>query len=241
MSKKISTTNEIQSLLEDLMKAEETRAAELKKRLDELTKQLSEKNVATGQTSVTLGADVTLHVGNNKFDKHISSNASYDDFVHNVKITLGAESEFVGYRDDQGRSILLRTNQDIKNMFSWYFAQEIPFIQVISIPTDEAKLIHKFSLRKETALKEGVAIFRCEATGPDSPLIFLSIPTNFNKDEGFNYLQGIFGQFASLMFVDDSEDIITVDSNESWEYCIETGAAMSKGGRFQLLLIQTAQ
>jgi hypothetical protein len=42
------------------------------------------------------------------------------------------------------------------------------------------------------------------------------------------------------MFVDEADDVITIDSVESWEYCIETAASMAKAGKFSLLLVETS-
>lgn len=236
----LTQTNEIQSLLEDLMKREEERGAQLKKRMEDLSAQLSEKNVGTTVlTEVKFGDTVTLRVGTGKFDKVIRANASFEDFLKVVQVALGTDKANVGYKDDQGRAVWIRTNQDIHFMFMSYFAQELQNIQVVSIPLDEISSIEKFNLRKEIVHKDGMAVFKCECAGPEGPLIFLAIPNNFSMDDGFAYLQGIFGSLSSLMFVDEAEDIITIDSTESWEYCLETGIAMSKMGRFPLLLIQT--
>ena len=222
------------------MKREEERGAQLKKRMEDLSAQLSEKNVGTTVlTEVKFGDTVTLRVGTGKFDKVIRANASFEDFLKVVQVALGTDKANVGYKDDQGRAVWIRTNQDIRFMFMSYFAQELQNIQVVSIPLDEISSIEKFNLRKEIVHKDGMAVFKCECTGPEGPLIFLAIPNNFSMDDGFAYLQGIFGSLSSLMFVDEAEDIITIDSTESWEYCLETGIAMSKMGRFPLLLIQT--
>ena len=43
-----------------------------------------------------------------------------------------------------------------------------------------------------------------------------------------------------MMFLDEADDLITVDSKESWEYLIETGVAMSKNGRYPLIILQTS-
>lgn len=219
------------------MRQETEREASLKKRMEELSEQLSQKNVGTVLKDVQLGQNVTLHIGSGKFAKVLKANARYEDFLSTVQTSLGTDNANVGYRDDQGRTVWIRTKQDIHFMSMWYFAQELPFIQIVSIPLDDISTISK-NLNKEKIYKSGMAIFRCESVGPDGPLIFLAIPNNMNKDEGFKYLTTVFGQINSLMFVDEAEDIITIDSTESWEYCIETGVAMSKIGRFPLLLMQ---
>lgn len=238
----LTQTNEIQSLLEDLTKREEERGEQLKKRMEELSAQLSQKNVsAQVLTEVKFGDTVRLRIGTGKFEKVIRANATFDDFLKFVQVTLGTDKANVGYKDDQGKTVWVRTNQDIHFMFTWYFSQELPNIPVVSIPMDEIRGIEKFNLRKESIHKDGMAIFKCEVAGSEGPLIFLVIPNNLNMEDGMAYLQNIFGPLGSLMFVDEAEDIITIDSMESWEYCIETGIAMSKTGRFPLLLIQAGQ
>jgi len=125
-------------------------------------------------------------------------------------------------------------------MFTWYFSQEIPFLQVVPIPPNEIAPILRFNLRKELNFKDGMVVFRCESAGPDGPLIFIAVPGNLQREGAVEYLQSVFGPITSLMFVDEAEDVISIDSLESWEYCIETASAMAKGGRFALLLIETA-
>ncbi|OHT05517.1 hypothetical protein TRFO_26721 [Tritrichomonas foetus] len=236
MTKILTQTNEIQAHLEDLMKKEEARAAQLKQRLDELNQQLNSQNVNAGSiTEVKFGDNVKVRIGTSKFDKLIRSNCTYDDFIQPARVSIGTDK--VGFRDDQGRIVWIRTNQDIHFMFTWYFAQELPFIPVVAVPPNDVATISKLNLRKEFTFKEGCAAFRCECAGPDGPLIFLAVPPNSTKDDGFAYLQSLFGNFSSLMFVDEAEDIITIDSDESWEYCIETGMAMAKVGKFPLLLV----
>ena len=233
----LTDTNEIQSLLEDLTKREEERGVQLKRRMEELSAQLTEKNVGSSVLSeVKMGDTVTLRIG--KFDKFIRANASFEDFLKMVQVSLGTDKSNVGYKDDQGRTIWLRTNQDIRFLFLWYFAQELENIQVVSIPLDDIAGIEKFNLRKEKNYKDGMAVFKCECVG-EGPLIFIAIPNNFDMDDGLAYLQSVFGSLSSLMFRDEAEDIITIDSTESWEDCIETGIAMSKLGKFPLLLVQT--
>jgi hypothetical protein len=40
------------------------------------------------------------------------------------------------------------------------------------------------------------------------------------------------------MFVDEADDRITIDSPDSWDYCVETATVMSTSGRFSLLLVE---
>jgi hypothetical protein len=106
-------------------------------------------------------------------------------------------------------------------MFTSYFAQELAALEITRMTQDDVAPIQRFSLRKELPYREGMAIFRCECAGPDGPLVFLTIPADLEFDGAVVYLQGMFGQLASLMFVDDADDVITIDSPESWEYCVD--------------------
>lgn len=125
-------------------------------------------------------------------------------------------------------------------MIKWCFAQELPFIQIVELPKQDFDELKKLNFKKECdSTKQGNAVFRAESIGSEGSLVFVVISGKLKKDEGFAYLQNIFGQFSNLMFVDDSEDIITVDSDESWEYCIETGMASSNVGKYPLLILDT--
>ena len=234
----LTKSEDIQNRLEELLKKETERSVQLKKRMEELSEQLSQRNVAaTGLTEVKFGEDVQLRVGNGKFNIVVKSKATFGDVISRVNTSLKGATD-IGYRDDQGRVVWLRTDQDIYFMFTWYFAQELPFIQIVAIDKQDIEPITKFDLRKEKQSK-GMATFRCEAAGPERPLMFLVVQSNINKEDGFRYLESIFGSISSLMVVDEVEDIITIDSVESWDYCLETGLAMSKVGKFPLLLVQT--
>lgn len=232
----LTKSNDIQSHLEELTKQEEVRGAKLQRRLAELTEQLSSQNITTGtSTEVNFGTEVKLRIGTTKFDKVLKVKSKIDDLIQLAKVSIGVEQ--VGFREDQGKLVWVRTDQDLTFMFKWYFASELPFIQIVGIPPDSLNLVKKINLQKINFSPKGeYAVFLCEFAG-DGPLVFLTIP-NSNKQDGFAYLTSIFGQFQSLMFYDESEDIITVDSEESWEYCLETGIAMAKIGKFPILLLE---
>jgi hypothetical protein len=238
---KLTQSQEIQSFLEDLMAQEEVRNRELKRRIEELSSQLSQQfnGLAQGSGELPFGPTVTLHIGSGRHDKLIRSAATFEDLVSTIQLATGTEPKFVGYRDDQGRLVWIRTNQDVRFAFTWYFSQEVPFLQLPPMAANEVEPIQRFNLRKELNFHEGMVVFRCECAGPDRPLIFIAVPGNLNLEGGMEYLQSVFGPITSLMFVDEAEDVITVDSLESWECCVETASAMSKSGRFTLLLIET--
>ena len=243
----LTNTNQIQSLLEDLMSKEEVRAAELKKKFDTLSVQMQEKHleVPSAQSEVVFGDSINLKCNTTKSKPIvISVKSTIDDLIGNVKIGYGSEAPHalklgVGYRDDDGRIIYLRNNVDIMYLSRWYFTQEPPFVPVTLLTDKEIALFNKFDFRKELIPKDASPpIYRCEVAGRDAPLIFIAIPLNLNQGEGKKFLESIFGKIQSLMFVDETQDIITIDSTESWEYCIETGIAMSKNGKYPLLILQ---
>ena len=235
-SQKLTNPNDIQSHLEELIKQEEERGGKLQLRIAELTEQLSSQNITTGtNTEVKFGTEVKLRIGTSKFDKVLKTKSKIDDLIQLAKVSIAADQ--VGFHEDQGKIVWVRTDQDLTFMFKWYFAQELPFIQIVEIPPDNLNLTKKINFQKIVSSPKGdYAVFLCEFAG-DGPLIFLTIP-NSSKQDGFAYLTSIFGQFQSLMFYDESEDIITVDSDESWEYCLETGIAMAKIGKFPILLLE---
>lgn len=244
----LTKSSDIQSLLEDLMAKEEARAVELKKKYDELSQKLSEQHLGIPSLSsdVTIGDELVLKCMTAKSKTTvIRPSCSLDDFIGSVKIGYGSECPHrsniqVGYRDDSGRIIYLRTTQDLSYLTKWYFAQEPASVPIYILTEEEADLFKKFNFRKESLNKDGCcAVFRCEAAGPDKPLIYLAIP-NLNYTDGKKFLEGIFQKITNIMFVDEAEDMITVDSTESWDYCMETGVAMSKTGNYPLLILQTA-
>ncbi|OHS99045.1 hypothetical protein TRFO_08602 [Tritrichomonas foetus] len=236
----LTQTDEIQNFLDKMMFQEEEKSNKLKTHIEELTKQLNAHSPSSdSKRQITHGEDVILHFGNNKFDKVIKSTATIDDLFGMAKVMIGTDT--VGYRDrdDQGGTVWLRTTRDLHYMFVRYFSQKLPFMQIIAIQPKDIANISQFNLRKEIINKEDSAVFRCESAGSELPLIFLAIPSNFNQNDGFLYLKAIFGNFSSLMFVDEADDMITVDSEESWEYCIESGCSLPKAGRYPRLLVKT--
>jgi hypothetical protein len=223
----------IQSRLEELARAAEAQNTELKQKIEELS------SGGSLVTEVKFRDTVTLHVGTSKFDRVIRSNAKLDDLLGTVRSATGHPCKFVGYRDDQGRLVWLRTNQDVKFMFWTYFADKVPFRQITVIEEEEVNALSSFLLRKETVHKDGMPVFRVDCAGPNEPLIFLAIPANSTRDQALEHFGGIFGPIASLTFNDPADDVITIDSEDAWEYCLETAVAMSKAGKYLLLVIET--
>jgi hypothetical protein len=226
--------NAIQTRLEELARAAESRNAELKQRLQELSSQPSVL------TEVKFRDTVTLHVGTSKFDRVIRSTAKIDDLAGTVTAATGHPCTHVGYRDDQGRLVWLRTSQDVKFMFATYFADKVAFRQITVIAPEEVNALAGFALRKEHVHKEGMPVFRVDCAGPNEPLIFLTIPAASTREQALEHFAGIFGPIASLRFHDPADDGIAIDSEDAWEYCLETAVAMSRAGKYLLLVIETS-
>lgn len=236
---KITDPGEIQTLLENLIKQEDARSVELKAQMKELIDQQKSSIGISNQGAIQFGEHVVLYIGRSKFPKTVSSNVQFDNFSAIVKISLGTRDNNIGYKDEQDRSVWVRTNQDIHNIFAHYFSEKLSFLRIVSIPLEQLAPLQKFDFRKEFLAKnETVATFRVETAGAEGPLCLLSIPSKYNKNDGYSYLKSIFGEFTSLLYVDEADDTIALDSNESWEYFIETGTALSKMGQYQLLIIQ---
>jgi hypothetical protein len=236
----ITQPDQIQSLLEELAEAEEVRLRELKKQQEDLMAKLSEQKASSGvQREIVIGDNVTIHIGSGRFAKVIRSTARYEDLLSMIQNSLGSKEANFGFRDDQGRSVWIRTTQDVRFLFRWYFAQELAYIQCISIPEAEVEFFNRFSLRKELTYSDGMAVFKCECAGSDRPLIFLAAGSHWRYEDGMGYLESIFGKGICLMFVDESEDRVTIDSADSWEYCIEIGVATTATGNYSLLLIES--
>ncbi|EAX91425.1 hypothetical protein TVAG_484390 [Trichomonas vaginalis G3] len=241
-------SSDIQTLLEELSAKEEARSIEVKQKYDILSQKLTEQNmeIPSLNSEITIGDELTLKcMTAKKKTTVIRTSGTIDDFIGNVKIGYGSEcphksSIQVGYRDDSGRIVYLRTTQDLTYLYKWYFAQEPSSVPVVILSEEETELFKKFNFRRESLNKDGQsAIFRCEAGGPDKPLILIAIP-NLNYNDGKKFLDGIFQKVSTIMFVDEAEDMITVDSQESWDYFMETGMAMTKTGNYPLLILQTA-
>jgi hypothetical protein len=230
----ITDGSAIQSRLEELAREAESRNAELKQKLAELSSQPSPS------AEVKFRDTVTLHVGTSKFDRIVRSNAKLEDLLGTVRSATGHPCTSIGYRDDQGRLVWLRTNHDVRFMFSTYFADRVAFRQITVIEPEEVTALSSFPLRKEHAYKDGMPVFRVDCAGPNEPLIFMAIPANSTREQALEHLGGIFGAVASLRFYDPSDDGITIDSEDAWEYCLETAVAMSKAGKYLLLVIETA-
>jgi hypothetical protein len=241
MTGKLTQGAAIQAHLEELTRQAESRNAELKQRLDELNEQLANGPPGSSRFApVKIGENATLRIGTGRFDKVIRSTASYDDFLSTVLSSTRSDSRYIGHRDDQGRIVWIRTTQDLHFTFAWYFAMELPFLQVVPIDPEAVAPIERFAFAKEIKFKDGMPVFRCECAGPEAPLIYLTLPTGNSQAEAMLYLEGVFGPIASLMFVDEADDRITIDSPESWDYCVETAGITSVSGRFSLLLVEIA-
>jgi hypothetical protein len=181
---------------------------------------------------------VNLNIDSSKVNKVIRSSASFEDLMSAARLSLPPGVPGVAYRGEQGRLLWVRSSHDVRLMFAWYFAQEIAALQIVGVAADALARVGRFALRKEAPYREGMAVFRCECAGPDAVLIFLAVPAALTLDRALAYFGGIFGALASLMFVDDADDIVTIDSPESWEYCLDTARAMAKAGTFSLLLLE---
>jgi hypothetical protein len=224
-------------MLEDLTKKAEARNTELKQQLEELSsKPISQHSIVT---EVKFRDNVTLRIGTTKFDRHIRATAKYDDLVSTAASATGHECKHVAFRDAHGRLLWIRTNQDVHFMFASFFAEEVPFRQINVLQPEELSTLLNLPFRKEYTFKEGMPVFRVECAGEEGPLIYLTIPPNSTREDVLEYFESIFGPVTSLTFDDPSDDRITIDNTDAWEYCLEAALAMSKAGKFLLLRIET--
>ena len=243
MSKVLTKSDEIQSFLEELLSKEDTREKSLKLRLDALSNK--SLPVSNNAQEIVFGSEAILICGSNKRTKIIRPNISFDDFICAVRFGFGPEKPQegtyrVGYRDDSGRIILLENKDDLQLLFRWYFAKERQDIHIVLVPNEECEGLKKILSHKDYTSKVSGAVFRCEVFGNQSPLIFFNLPTNLNQQHGFEFISNIFGPIINIMFFDDAGDRISIDSNDSWEYCIETAVAMHATGNYPLLILQTS-
>lgn len=241
MTKVYSQCDDIRAFLDDMINNETAKRTQLKKQIDELSKQGSSKTVSSEkQTEQNLikDDDVILHFGTKTFKKILKSNAGVNDLFSMSNLNLGTNE--VGFKDsnDQDSITYVRTNQDLKYVFTIYFTKNIPFLHIVALKNEDVASFKKFNLRKESINKnDDCAVFRVQVLGPDSSLIFLAIPTKYSKTEGMTYLQSIFGNISEMTFVDEDGDIIIIDSSESWDYSINASFTMNKKGKYPRLTI----
>jgi hypothetical protein len=237
MTKQVLTQlPQIQSFLEELTSKAESRNAELKQQLEELSaKPVIQQSLVT---EVKFRDNVILRIGTTKFDRHIRSTTKYAELISTVSAAIGHACQNVAFRDAQGRLLWVRTNQDVHFMFASFFAEEVPFRQINVIQPEELASLLNLPLRKEFTFKEGMPVFRVECSGEESPLIYLTIPANSTMEEALEHFESIFGPITSLTVDDPSDDRIAIDNNEAWEYCLEAATAMTKAGKYLLVRIE---
>jgi hypothetical protein len=236
----ITDPGAIRDRLEQLTKEAEAHNAELTHQVKELQGRLAEKNVSTPETpSFTFGDNVNLRIGVGRAARVIRSNASYDQVVSAFQSVIGPRANLFASKVDGGRYIWLRTNFDIKFLFTSYFAENLPAVELEAIYTEVVQPIKKFNLNKELPYRDGMVAFKVECAGPEEPLIYLAFPDNMAIDTAQPHLRQVFGDLAALRFVDEAGDVVTIDSVESWDYALATARRLSKVGRYPLLLVQT--
>ena len=236
MARVLTQTSEIQAYLDEVLSAEEARSANLKKQIDDLNHQLNEKRAIPEK--IAFSSDVIIHFGASKFDKVIKSSANIDDIIGISKVMLGTETIGYNLNDGENTMVWIRTSQDVHHMFTQYFAKNLKFLQIVQVKPEQVEAFSKFKLRKEIISKGESAVFCCQIGQTTSPLLFLALPTNMGFQDAISYLASIFGTVSSLIFVDDCGDLVSVDSDESWEYCIDVGYYLSLSGSFTKLIIQ---
>jgi hypothetical protein len=236
----ITDPAQIREKLEQLTKEAEERNVELKRQADELQARLDEQNAGPEEAPFEFGDNVKLRVGISKQSKVVRSNASYDMVLSAIQTVVGQHEKYFASKDDQGRLIWLRTSFAMNFLFTSYFAEGWPAVELDAIAPEAVQPVEKFNLRKELPYRDGQAVFKVECAGPEDPLIYLTFPSNMTLEAANQHLGQIFGKITSLRFVDEAEDVVTVDSTESWDYALATSLKLSKLGRFPLLLIQTS-
>jgi hypothetical protein len=235
----ITDPTQIRERLEQLTNEAEAHNAELKRKIEDAQRSLAERKIERRASHIELGDAVNVRVGPSRATKVVKSNASYDMVFSAFQAVMGTQSRFIGTKLD-GRSVWLRTNFDIKFIFSAYFCDSLKVIEFDALSQEQVQPFDKFDLRKEQQYRVGMAVFKVECAGPDFPLIFLSFPANMDIDAANQYLKHIFGEVSSIRLLDDADDVVTIDSVESWDYGIAVAIRLSKLGRFPLLSIQVA-
>jgi hypothetical protein len=235
----ITDPAQIRERLEQLTKEAESANLDLKHQVEELQARLAETNVSTPEPSFQYGDNVNLRIGVGRASRVIRSNASYDQVFSAFKSVIGPRAGLFVSKIDGGRYIWLRTNFDIKFLFTSYFAENLSVLELEAIQPELVQPIENFNLRKELPYREGMVAFKVECAGPEEPLIYLAFPENMARDAAQQYLKQIFGELTALRFVDEAGDVVTIDSVESWDYALATARRLLKVGRYPLLLVQT--
>lgn len=236
---KITTPNEIIGKLDEMINAEES---EIRKLEEIVNKTNSNKSNLSKSADIISDNEINLQIikprGSRK--QVIKPGFTYASFLELVQATLGKDQEMIGFRNESQLGVVyIRSNQDVRLMEKYYFESGQENLQVVAIEKEKKEFFKKFNFKKELTFGKGCAVFRCELGGPDFPMVFTVIKSSFERNEGINYLETIFGKIKSLRYEDSEDDIITVDSDDSWNYCMENGLTLSEEGKFQRLLIET--
>jgi hypothetical protein len=236
----ITDPGQIRDRLEQLTKEAEAHNAELKRQVEDLQARVAEQHAAPQEPSFVMGDEVRCRIGVGRASRVIRTNANFDGVSSVFRSVVGPRAGLFVSKVDGGRYIWLRTNFCIKFLFTSYFAENLPTVELEPIEPEVVQAIEKFNLKKELPWREGMIAFKVECAGPEDPLIYLAFPDNMTRDAAQGYLQSIFGEVSALRFVDEAGDVVTIDSVESWDYALATARRLWKVGRFPVLLIQTA-
>lgn len=236
----ISAPNDIVARLDSLISDEES---EIRKLEGAASKRVTKNSLILKSADPLGDWEINLQIikprGTRK--QVIKPGFSYASFLELVQSTLGKDQEMIGFRhNSQGSVVYIKSNQDVRFMEDAYFASGQEILQVVAIEKEKSAHFRRFNFKKEIRYGRGCAAFMCEIGGPEFPLVFVAVRGDMDMSAGVGYLESVFGRIESLRYKDRDDDIVTVDSDDSWEYCLADALASSEQGMFRRLLIETS-
>lgn len=234
MTKFITDASQIQTRLDELLKEEELKSVELKKKVAELSASVSSLAETTKPVDPT--SELVLICGSTNQKKYLKQTATFADFQQLVATSYRRIGENIsaGYLTDLQRVVFIKDKTDLLLMFRYFFETKKETLQIVEIP---AESVPKFQFGREPTTIEGLAVFLVEASGNENPLVFITFPAGTTKDVAMDKLLKTFGAYNEIVFEDEEGDLISLDSNEAWDYCLQTGFDLSKKGQYIVISI----
>jgi 3-oxoacyl-[acyl-carrier-protein] synthase III len=117
-----------------------------------------------------------------------------------------------------------------------YSARKLEFRQILVISPEELGPVSHFDFTKEFTYADGMAVFVVESS-PRRPLVFITIPVTTKRGEALTHFQAIFGSFSHPRFIDEDNDLIEIDGDDAWEYCVQSAAELALASRYTKLVL----
>jgi hypothetical protein len=227
----------------EMMKLEEKSSA-LKQKITDITTRLCGPPPApVPQTE--FGDKVELSIGPDGVHKTVRSMLTFEMLLSEFQSVVGPSESYMGFQADRHTLIWVRTISDVKLVLRFYYSQVLPnsrkrpgALRLVSIPPESISVISQLKVTNILPYRESLAVFKVESAGPRNPLVLLPVERNWKLHEALPHFQLIFGLFHSMTIIDDEDDTVAIDEDESWKYALETASRMGATSAFPLLIIE---